>query len=74
MRLRGKLTSVEIPLFLAKRFGTYLLFLVVFFVVRGELIGKVIEEFFAIRSMLFLSGLLALTVEIAMLPGGYLTF
>ena len=57
---------MELSLFLAKRFGIYLLVLAVLFVVRGELIAKVIEEFFAIRPMLFLSGLLALTVGIAM--------
>ena len=57
---------MELSLFLAKLFGIYLLIMAVLFVLRGEVIANVIEEFFTNRPMLFLSGLLALTVGIAM--------
>ena len=57
---------MELSLFLAKLFGIYLLVMAVLFVVRGDVIAKVIEEFFSSRPMLFLSGLLALSVGIAM--------
>ena len=57
---------MELSLFLAKLFGIYLLIMAVLWAVRGEVISKVIEEFLASGPMLFLSGLLALTVGIAM--------
>ncbi len=60
---------MELSLFLAKLFGLYLLTVAVLWVVRGEAISKVLEEFFASRPMLFLSGLLALAVGIAMAIG-----
>ena len=60
---------MELSLFLAKLFGLYLLTVAVLWVVRGEAISKVLEEFFASRPMLFLSGLLALAVGIAMAVG-----
>ncbi len=60
---------MELSLFLAKLFGLYLLTVAVLWVVRGEAISKVLEEFFASRPMLFLSGLLALAVGIAMVIG-----
>jgi len=55
---------MELSLFLAKIFGLYLLTLAVLWVVRGEAISKVLEEFFASRPMLFQSGLLALAMVI----------
>jgi len=61
-----RLTSMELSLFLAKLFGIYLLIVAVLWAVRGDVISKVIEEFFASRAMLFMSGLLALAVGIAM--------
>ena len=57
---------MELSLFLAKLFGLYLLIMAVLLAVRGDVISKVMEEFFASRPMLFLSGLLALAVGIAM--------
>ena len=60
---------MELSLFLAKLFGIYLLIMAVLWAVRGEVISKVIEEFLASRPMLFLSGLLALVVGIAMAIG-----
>ncbi len=57
---------MELSLFLAKLFGIYLLIVSVLWAVRGKVISDVIEEFFASRPMLFLSGLLALAVGIAM--------
>jgi len=57
---------MELSLFLAKLFGIYLLIVAVLWAVRGDVISKVIEEFFASRAMLFMSGLLALAVGIAM--------
>ena len=66
VKLRGKTARTELSLFLAKLFGICLLIMAVLFIVRGEVVAKVIEEFFASRPMSFLSGLLALTVGIAM--------
>ncbi len=60
---------MELSLFLAKLFGIYLLIMAVLWAVRGEAISKVIEEFFASGPMLFLSGLIALAVGIAMAIG-----
>jgi len=60
---------MELSLFLAKLFDLYLLTVAVLWVVRGEAISKVLEEFFASRPMLFLSGLLALAVGIAIVIG-----
>ncbi len=57
---------MELSLFLAKLFGIYLLIVSVLWAARGEVISEVIEEFFASRPLLFLSGLLALAVGIAM--------
>ena len=66
VRLRGTLAGMELSLFLAKLFGIYLLIVAVLSVLRGEVIAQALEEFFASRSMLFLNGLLALAVGIAM--------
>ena len=55
---------MELSLFLAKIFGLYLLTVAVLWVVRGEAISKVLEEFFASRPMLFQRGLLALAMVI----------
>ena len=60
---------MELSLFLAKLFGIYLLIMGVLWAVRGDVISEVIEELFASRPMLCLSGLLALTVGIAMAIG-----
>ena len=60
---------MELSLFLAKLFGIYLLIIAVLWALRGDIISKVIEEFFASRAMLFVSGLLALAVGIAMAIG-----
>ena len=57
---------MELSLFLAKLFGLYLLIVAVLWAVRGEVISKVMEEFFTNGPMLFLSGLLSLVVGIAM--------
>ena len=57
---------MELSLFLAKLFGLYLLIVAVLWAVRGDVISSVMEEFFASRPMLFLSGFLALAVGIAM--------
>ena len=40
MRLRGKLTGMELSLFLAKLFGIFLLIAAVLWAVRGEVISK----------------------------------
>ena len=58
--------GMELSLFLAKLFGIYLLIVAVLWAVRGEEISKVMEEFFTNRPMMFLSGLLALIVGIAL--------
>ncbi len=58
--------SMELSLFLAKLFGLYLLSVGMLWVVRGQVISEVMEEFFANRPIVFLSGLLALAVGIAM--------
>lgn len=56
---------MELSLFLAKVFGLYMLSVGLLWVVRGEALSEVIEEFFASRPMLFFSGLLALAIGIA---------
>lgn len=62
----GRLIGMELSVFLAKLFGIYLLIVGVLWAVRGEVISEVVEEFFASRPMLLLSGLLALAIGIAM--------
>jgi len=62
---KGFLQS-KLSLFLAKLFGIYLLLVGVLWAVRGDVISEVLEDFFASRPMLFLSGLLALAIGIAM--------
>jgi len=57
---------MELSLFLAKLFGIYLLIVAVLWAVRRDEISKSVEELFGSRPMLFLSGLLALAVGIAM--------
>ncbi len=57
---------MELSLFLAKLFGIYLLLVGVLWAVRGDVISEVIEYIFASRPRLFLSGLLALAIGIAM--------
>lgn len=57
---------MELSLFLAKLFGIYLLSMAALLLFRGSVVASVIEEMFANRSMLFLSGLMALLVGIAM--------
>jgi len=63
------LTGMELSIFLAKLFGVYLLTMAVLLAVRGAVISQVIEEFFANRALLFLSGVLALVIGIAMAVG-----
>ena len=60
---------MELSLFLAKLFGIYMLVIAVLWAARGEVISKTVEEFFADRAMMFMSGLLALVVGIAMVIG-----
>ena len=62
----GRLTGMELSLFLAKLFGIYLLIVAVLWAVRRDVISQVMEEFFASRPMIFLSGLLSLAIGIAM--------
>ncbi len=57
---------MELSLFLAKLFGIYLLIVGLLWAVRGAAISGVIEDFLANPGMLFLSGLIALWVGIAM--------
>jgi vacuolar-type H+-ATPase subunit I/STV1 len=66
VRLPDRLKGMELSLFLAKLFGIYLLIVAILWGVRGEVISNVIDEFFTSRPMLFLSGLLALAIGIAM--------
>ena len=57
---------MELSLFLAELLGIYLLIVAVLWAARGAVISDAIEELFAIRPMLFLSGLLPLAIGIAM--------
>ena len=56
---------MELSLFLAKLFGIYMLIVACLWLARGEVISRTLEELFANRAMLFLSGLLALAAGIA---------
>ena len=60
---------MELSLFLAKLFGTYLLIMGILFAARRQQILEVVKEFFDSRPMVFFSGLLALAVGIAMAIG-----
>ena len=60
---------MELSIFLAKLFGLYMLVIAVLWLWRGEVLSGVIEGFFASREMLFLSGLIALVVGLAMVIG-----
>lgn len=60
---------MELSLFLAKLFGIYLLTMAVLLAVRGEVFARAVEEFFASRALLFLSGVIALVIGIAMAVG-----
>ena len=60
---------MELSLFLAKLFGIYLLIVALLWALRGDVISKVIEDFFASPAMMFMSGLMALAVGIAMAIG-----
>ena len=56
---------METSLFLAKLFGLYFLTIGAIWTLRREAMSKTIKEFVANRSMVFLSGLLALAAGIA---------
>jgi hypothetical protein len=60
---------MEISLFLAKLFGIYMLTMGVLCVTRGEAIASVVDELFHHRPSLFLSGVIALVIGIAMAIG-----
>lgn len=60
---------MELSIFLAKLFGIYFLAIAVLAAVRGDVFAQVVEEFFANRALIFLSGLLALAIGIAMIIG-----
>ena len=57
---------MELSIFLAKLFGIYLLAVAVLWAVRGKVISEAMEDIFSNRAFLFLSGLIALAVGIAM--------
>lgn len=57
---------MELSIFLAKLFGIYALIVALLWAVRGNEISKSIEEFFANRALVFLSGLFSLAIGIAM--------
>ena len=57
---------MELSLFLAKLFGLYFLIIGFLWALRGDVMSEIVKEFLANRSLVFLSGLLALTVGIAM--------
>ena len=57
---------MQLSLFLAKLFGIYLLVVAVLWAIRRDAMSQVMDEFFASRTMIFMSGLLALVVGIAM--------
>ena len=56
---------MELSLFLAKLFGLYMLVVGLLWLVRGSAITEAVEAFFDNRALLFLSGLLALAVGLA---------
>lgn len=60
---------MELSLFLAKLFGIYLLIVALLWALRRDVISKVVEDFFASPAMMFMSGLMALVVGIAMAIG-----
>ncbi len=60
---------MELSLFLAKLLGIYLLIVATVFAVRRREMSRVVDNFFASRSLVFLSGLLALATGIAMAVG-----
>jgi len=60
---------MELSLFLAKLFGLYLLVTAAVWALRGEVIAPAVEELFASRGMLFLSGVIALAVGLAIAIG-----
>ena len=51
---------MELSIFLAKLFGIYFLVIAVLWTARGDFLFEIVEEFFASRALIFLSGLLAL--------------
>ena len=57
---------MQLSVFLAKLLGLYLLVVALLWAVRGDVISASIREFFDSRPMMFLSGLLALAVGLAM--------
>ena len=57
---------MELSVFLAKLFGLYLLVVAALWAVRRDVISKSIDDFFASRAMMFMSGLIALAVGLAM--------
>jgi len=65
-RMRADRIQRTESLFLAKLLGMYMLIVAALWVVRGDVLSKVIDESVAIRPLLFLSGLLALVVGIAL--------
>ena len=56
---------MELSLFLAKLLGIYLLIIAVLWAVRGDEISNVVKELFTNRPLVFLSGLFALAIGIA---------
>jgi hypothetical protein len=60
---------MELSIFLAKLFGIYMLAVGVLWALRGDMLAQVIEEFFDNRALVFVSGLLALVVGIAIAIG-----
>jgi uncharacterized membrane protein len=60
---------MELSLFLAKLLGLYLLIMGVFMIARGEAISHVIAEMLSNRPTVFLSGLIALIIGLAMVIG-----
>ena len=60
---------MELSLFLAKLFGIYMLIVAAMWLVRRDAMTQTMVELFENRALLFLSGLLALAVGIAMVIG-----
>ena len=60
---------MELSIFLAKLFGIYMLAVGVLWALRGDMLAQVMEEFFDNRALVFVSGLLALFVGIAIAIG-----
>ena len=60
---------MELSFFLAKLFGIYLLIMGVLWAVRGDVISGVVAEMFHSRPVMFLSGVIALAIGIAMAIG-----